>query len=49
MTCKNCIRKLNGQTDWEYAKARGLGNPAGPQMGHAMLFARTGRIAICIS
>ena len=48
-TCKQCIRKLNGQPIWEFAKARGLGNPARTEMGHAMLFTKTGRRAVCIS
>lgn len=44
--CQARLVDLNG----ERAETRyDVGNPARPQMGHAMCFAHDGRVALCIA
>lgn len=47
VTCQQCIERQQSVDGRTFRERYEVGNPAKPQMGHAMYFTGDGRTALC--
>lgn len=47
VTCQQCIERQRSVDGKTFRERYEVGNPAKPQMGHAMYFTKDGRTALC--